>query len=183
VPAGWSLGGAVIPAGEDHVRCTITAPAGKVDVPMAIQLEGHSGAQHHSALPADDMMQAFYYHHLVVEPDWMVRVLGAGGPAVAWKPVERPVRIAAGSTGQVSLPLPPRFAGQVYFTLDDPPEDLTIEKVTRGAGDVTVVFKAGAKLKPGVKGNLIVDAYIQRQNQQRRQPIGAIPAIPFEVVQ
>jgi hypothetical protein len=182
VPAGWSLGGAVIPAGEDHVRLTITAGAGKVDVPMAIHLEGRSGALHHDALPADDMMQAFYYHHLVVEPDWMVRVLGAGGPAVAWKPVEKPVRIAAGATGQLSLPLPPRFAGQVSFTLDDPPEDLTIQKVTRGTNEVTVIFKAGAKLKAGAKGNLILDAYIQRQNQQRRQPIGAIPAIPFEVV-
>jgi hypothetical protein len=182
VPAGWSLGGAIIPAGQDQVRCTITAPAGKVDVPMAIHLEGRSGALHHDAFPAEDMMQAFYYHHLVVQPDWMVRVLGAGGPAVAWKPVEKPVRIAAGSTGQLSLPLPPRFAGQVSFTLDDPPEDLTIEKVTRGTADVTVVFKAGAKLKAGAKGNLILDAYIQRQNQQRRQPIGAIPAIPFEVV-
>jgi len=182
VPAGWSLGGAIIPAGQDQVRCTITAPAGKVDVPMAIQLEGRSGALHHNALPADDMMQAFYYHHLVVQPDWMVRVLGAGGPAVAWKAVTSPVRIAAGGTGQLSLPLPPRFAGQVSFTLDDPPEDLTIEKVTRGTNEVTVIFKAGSKLKAGVRGNLIVDAFIQRQNQQRRQPIGAIPAIPFEVV-
>jgi hypothetical protein len=182
VPAGWSLGGAVIPSGQDQVRCTITAAAGKVDVPMAIALEGRSGALHHDALPADDMMQAFYYHHLVVQPDWMVRVLGAGGPAVAWKAVEKPVRIAAGGTGQVSLPLPPRFAGQVSFTLDDAPEDLTIEKVTRGTNEVTVIFKAGAKLKAGAKGNVIVDAYIQRQNQQRRQAIGAIPAIPFEVV-
>jgi hypothetical protein len=182
VPAGWSLGGAVIPSGQDQVRCTITAAAGKVDVPMAIALEGRSGSLHHDALPADDMMQAFYYHHLVVQPDWMVRVLGAGGPAVAWKAVEQPVRIAAGGTGQVSLPLPARFAGQVSFTLDDAPEDLTIEKVTRGTNEVTVIFKAGAKLKAGAKGNVIVDAYIQRQDQQRRQPIGAIPAIPFEVV-
>jgi hypothetical protein len=182
VPPGWSLGGAVIPAGQDHVRCTITAPAGKVDLPMSVHLEGRSGGLHHDALPADDMMQAFYYHHLVVQPDWMVRVLGAGGPAVAWRPIEKPVRIAASGTGQLSLPLPPRFAGQVSFTLDDPPEDLTIEKVTRGTAEVTVVFKAGAKLKPGAKGNLILDAYIQRPNQQRRQPIGAIPAIPFEVV-
>jgi hypothetical protein len=182
VPPGWSLGGAFIPAGHDEVRCTITAPGGKVDVPMAIHLEGRSGALRHDALPADDMMQAFYFHHLVVQPDWMVRVLGAGGPAVVWKPVEKPVRIAAGGTGQLSLPLPPRFAGQVSFTLDDPPEDLTIEKVTRGTAEVTVVFKAGAKLKAGAKGNLIVDAFIQRQNQQRRQAIGAIPAIPFEVV-
>jgi hypothetical protein len=182
VPPGWSLGGAVIPTGEDHVRLTITAPAGKVDVPMAVQLEGRSGDLHHNAVPADDMMQAFYYHHLVVEPDWLVRVLGAGGPAVAWKSVEKPVRIAAGGTGQLSLPLPPRFAGQVSFTLDDPPEDLTIEKVVRETSAVTVIFHAGPKLKSGAKGNLIVNAQIQRPNQPRRQPIGAIPAIPFEVV-
>jgi hypothetical protein len=182
VPAGWTLGGAIIPPGQDQVRLTITAPAGKVDVPMAVQLEGRSGDLHHNALPAEDMMQAFYYHHLVIQPDWMVRVIGAGGPAVAWKPVEKPVRISAGATGQLSLPLPPRFAGQVTFTLDDPPDDLTIEKVVREANAVTVIFKAGAKLKPGAKGNLILDAFIQRQNQNRRQPLGAIPAIPFEVV-
>lgn len=182
VPAGWTLGGAAIPAGEDHVRLTISAPAGKVDVPMAIQLEGHAGELHHLAAPADDMMQAFYYHHLVVQPDWMVRVLGQGGPAIPLKPVAQPVKIAAGATGQFQMPLPPRFNGQVTFTLDDPPEDLTIQKVVRQGNGVTVIFHAGPKLKPGVKGNLIVNAFIQRPNAARRNPIGAIPAIPFEVV-
>jgi hypothetical protein len=128
------------------------------------------------------MMQAFYYHHLVVQPDWMVRVLGGGAPPVAWKPVEKPVRIAAGAAGQVTVPLPPRFNGQLTFTLDDPPDDVTIEKVVREAAGVTLVFHAGPKAKPGLRGNLILDAYIQRANQQRRQPIGSVPAIPFEVV-
>jgi hypothetical protein len=182
VPPGWTLGGATVPAREDHVRLTVTAPAARVDVPMAIQLEGRSGALHHLALPADDMMQAFYYHHLVVEPEWMVRVLGQGGPAIGWKPVDKPVEIRAGGEGRLRLPLPARFAGQIFFTLDDPPEDLTISKVVKGQGEVTVTFKAGPKARPGTHGNLIVDAAIQRVNQNRRQSIGAVPAIPFEVV-
>jgi hypothetical protein len=54
---------------------------------------------------------------------------------------------------------------------------------------VNITFKADpAKAKPGLKGNLILDAFIDRpapntKQGTRRQPLGTLPAVPFEVVQ
>src|SRR5271157_10783 len=85
-PAGFFLSGAVIPSGQDKVRLTLTAPRNQVNSRL-IQLEGRAaipgkkgaaGEVRHIAVPAEDMMQAFAYRHLVAEKDWMVRVIGAG---------------------------------------------------------------------------------------------------------
>ena len=43
-------------------------------------------AQVHAAIAAEDMMQAFYYHHLVAASDLLVRVMGPQRPPVMWKP-------------------------------------------------------------------------------------------------
>jgi hypothetical protein len=79
-PAGFRLNGAAIPAGQDHVQLTLTAPPLRSDSPVAIQLEGRAmidGREvRHTAVPAEDMMQAFAYHHLVPAQEWLVQVTG-----------------------------------------------------------------------------------------------------------
>ena len=48
---------------------------------------------------------------------------------------------------------------QVKFTLNQPPEGITIQEVSDGRDGVAIVFRAEpGKAKPGLKGNLIVDA-------------------------
>src|SRR6185436_1178777 len=73
-PLGFALQGGVIPAGEDRVRFTLTAPPRREDAPVAIQLEGRAtiagGEVRHTAVAAEDMMQAFAYHHLVSAAGW-----------------------------------------------------------------------------------------------------------------
>ncbi len=68
-PAGFSLAGARIPAGEDQVRVTLTVAAATGKGPIALHLEGRATiggrAVLRQAVPADDMMQAFAYRHLV----------------------------------------------------------------------------------------------------------------------
>src|SRR6185295_20010302 len=68
-PAGFTLDGAVIPAGQDSVRMTLTVAVGHIESPMKLTFEGRSNIAgkdvRHAAIAADDMMQAFYYHHLV----------------------------------------------------------------------------------------------------------------------
>ena len=59
------------------------------------------------------------------------------------------------------------------------------------AGAITLSLKDAAKAKPGLKGNLIVKASGERSlaegtqpppENRRRIPLGALPAIPFEIV-
>ena len=77
-PPGFVLSGGLIPPGQDHVRLTMTMPAKATDKSLSLHLEGRAQIQGSEArragIPAEDMMQAFYYHHLVTSTDWLVRV-------------------------------------------------------------------------------------------------------------
>ena len=73
----------------------------------------------------------------------------------------------------------------------EPPEGISIQSITEKPNGVSLVLKVQAdKAKPGLKGNLIVDAFREVQPQanaknqpRRRQAMGTLPAIPFEVVE
>ena len=194
-PADFSIAGATIPAGQDKVRITLTVPRTPVGLPLAVQLTGHASIEGHevthTAIPSQDMEQAFAYHHLVAEDAWIVRVIGTGANGLPWRPIEKPVRLSAGGTTPVELFMPPRAQNGVRLSLNDPPEGITIQSITEKPNGVSVALKVqGDKARPGLKGNLILDAFRDVQppanakNQpRRRQPMGTLPAIPFEVVE
>jgi hypothetical protein len=108
---------------------------------------------------------------------------------------DMPVKIPAGGTARVAVGASfgkslPRF----HFELSDPPEGITIKQVTPASNGLEITLQGdAAKLKPGLKGNLIVgisskggDAPAKSkgkgQANQRRTPLATLPAIPFEVV-
>ncbi|HEV2447593.1 MAG TPA: hypothetical protein VGS58_16800, partial [Candidatus Sulfopaludibacter sp.] len=192
-PPGFSMSGAAIPAGQDIVRLTITAPRTSAGTPAAIQLEGHGTVGGREvrriAVPAEDMMQAFFYRHLVPEREWMVRVTGQGVQPVLRAASGKTVKVPAGGTVAVQLSVPPRLVGDVQFALNDPPAGLAVQSVLPAANGVSVVLSAsGDQIIPGLRGNLILDAFVERPapnqgaNGRRKQPVGTVPAIPFEVV-
>lgn len=192
-PAGFTINGGAVPAGQDKVRFTMTAPRTGAATPAPIRLEGQAfaGGQElrHIAAPAEEMMQAFFYRHLVPESEWMVRVIGQGAPANLRAASEKTVRLPADGAVAVQLAVPPRLVSQVQFTLDDPPDGVTVQSVAPAGNAVWVTLKAaGGKLQPGLKGNLILEAFVERAapnqgaNARRKQPVGTVPAIPFEVV-
>jgi hypothetical protein len=78
-PAGFSLSGKV-PAGQDQAQVTLTVPRTALDEPVSLDVEGAASIQGRPvvrrAVPADDMMQAFAYHHLVPAQELLVMVLG-----------------------------------------------------------------------------------------------------------
>jgi hypothetical protein len=190
-PQNLTMSGGIIPAGQDKVRVTLTAPAGPLDIPVPVQLEGRATVDgrdlQHLAVPAEDMMQAFAYRHLVAEKAWMIRIIGAGA---ARPPVraasEKAVRISATGSAAVQVTVVPRLAGQVQLSLNEAPDGITIVNVAPVNGGLAVTLRADpAKAKPGLKGNLILDAYVERPDAKlaarRRQLLGTIPAIPFEI--
>jgi hypothetical protein len=189
--AGFALSGAAIPSGRDKVRLTVTAPRTALARPLTIELIGQAriGGHdvHRTAVPAEDMEQAFAYHHLVAESAWMVRVLGTGA-GVPWRPVATPVKLPSGGAASVQIFVPPRLVAGVKMALDDPPEGISIQSVTLAGDGVSVLLRAQAdKAKPGLKGNLILQAFREAApagaQARRRQPLGTLPAIPFEVME
>jgi hypothetical protein len=194
-PAGFTLSGAVIPGGQDSVRVTLTAPRSQVN-PRPIQLEGHAviagkkgGSEvRRTAVPAENMMQAFAYYHLVAEKEWMVRVLGAGA-GMAVRPVaDKGVKLAVGGTAPLQVFVPARLMDGMVLQLNEPPEGITIQEVQPAPNGMSLLLRADSKVKAGLKGNLIVDAFVDHivtpekgVPTKRRNLLGTLPAIPFEV--
>jgi hypothetical protein len=196
-PTGFQLGGAWIPANQDRVRMTLSVPASRIERPRPMELEGRATIAGKEArrlgVPAEDMMQAFAYRHLVPAHEWMVRVTGQGrGGTVAWKMAEKPVRLAAGGTTAVHVfvPMQGGAAARASVTLNEPPEGFAVQSTAAVRDGVSMVLKLdAAKVKPGMAGNLIVNGFVDRtvtgsdgKANRRRQPAGVLPAIPFEVV-
>jgi hypothetical protein len=197
-PGGFTLSGARIPAQQDQVRLTLTAPPTPLKDPLSLSLEGSATIQGRQvvrpAVPAEDMMQAFAYRHLVPAQDLKVAVSGRiGGRASARVLSQTPVKIPAGGTARVQVAVPTgMFMGEIQLELSDPPEGIDIQKVSPSPrGTEIVLHSDAAKVKPGLKGNLIVSAFTERtpaagddkaKAVRRRIPLGTLPAIPFEVV-
>jgi hypothetical protein len=191
-PSGFGLEGGVIPEGQDSVRVTLSAPPGRLEGPHRVAVEGRAQIEgrevRRQAVAAEDMMQAFYYHHLVPVDELLVRVLPA--QPVQWRPFpeKTQVRLTAGGSARLLVPMPARrVAEDIQFSLNQAPEGITVDTVSQGRDGLEITLKADAKVKAGLKGNLILEAYVERngnakQAARRKQPMGTLPAVGFEVV-
>jgi hypothetical protein len=193
-PAGFMLGGGWVPAGQDKVRVTVTAPAAATAEPVSLHLEGRAAIVGEDAVrpavPAEDMMQAFAYRHLVPADELRAAVSGR----YAAKGVVRilndlPLKLPAGGTARVRVGVPSSsFLGKIQLELSDPPEGISIRGTTSGRDGPEIVVQCDAKVQPGLKGNLIVQAFSANATagkgggQRPRVAVGTLPAIAFEIV-
>jgi len=197
-PEGVTLRGGTIPAGADSVRITLTSPPQATNAPHALLLEGEAQiagrSVHHVGIPADDMEQAFAWHHLVTAKDGLLLVFGQGRRNPMWKVAEDRIKLPAGGTAQIRVGIPAaQMEQQVTLALSNPPEGISIVDVSKRDGALEVRLRADSKAKTGLKGNLIVEASMIRPrnaanpnpgpNANRPFPIGTLPAIPFEIVE
>jgi hypothetical protein len=150
----------------------------------------------HLSVPAEDMMQAFAYRHLVPAKEMDVAISGRFMNRMSLKVLSAsPIRIPAGGTVRIRLGAPTRgFSDRFRLELNEPPEGITLGKVTAAdEGAEIELCSDAAKAKAGLKGNLIVNilpgqalasaAKKKKQGNQQRVVVGTLPAIPFEVVQ
>jgi hypothetical protein len=81
-PDGFRLSNGQISGTNEQVKVTLTAPFASQREPVAVTLAGRAiidgDAVMHSAVPATDMMQAFFYRHLVPAQSLEVAVLRPG---------------------------------------------------------------------------------------------------------
>jgi len=209
-PAGFLLSGARIPANQNQVRLTLMAPYASPTGPVELVLAGLAEIQGqkvvHVAVPAEDMMQAFAYRHLVPSQELMVNVVGRIQPiAFYWIAGATPVKIQAGGTGRIELGQPAavtqnrnsaksKLAAQtkITFQLSDPPDGISLKDTTESGSRTELVLQCdAAKAKPGLSGNLVVQVYLERtpdgakakaKAANQANLVNALPAIPFVVV-
>lgn len=197
-PAGFHLSGGRIPAGRDQVRMTLTAPPKAAGQATALQLEGRARISAHTisrlAIPADDVMQAFLYRHLVPAQELVVFVQNIRWRAPSMDLAgDAPVRIPAGGSARVLIQTRRSpMLEQLRLQLDEPPPGLTLHDVTLVPRGLAFQLRADKDaVQAPFADNLIVEAFRETvvpqkdgkpTNQKRRSSVGVLPAIPIEIV-
>ncbi len=197
-PKGFALSGGRVPANQDQVKLTLKAPATALEKPCTLSIEGRAKINGREifrrAVPAEDMMQAFIYHHLVPMNDLLAAVPERIRPRAPMKYLgEAPVKIPAGGTVQMKFSIiTGPMLEQVQFALSNPPEGITAQNAPPAQDGMVLVLSADdEKVKPGLKGNLIIEATAERavnpgggvqKAAKKRVSLGFLPAIPFEVI-
>ena len=196
-PEGFTLGGAWVPPGQDKVRVTLTAPPTPTQEPLSLALEGRATIQGREVVrpvvPAEDMMQAFFYRHLVPVQELKVAVSGRWMSKGQVRIISNtPVRIPSGGAARVRVAARAvTLTAKVELELSEPPEGIAIERVVPSRDGADIVLQADAtKAKPGLKGNLIVHVFAINPPvpakktpavSRPRVPVNVLPAIPFEI--
>jgi hypothetical protein len=213
-PEGFALSGTV-PADKDQAQVTLTAPRTTDAQTLSLCLEGRAtiAGQEvvHAAVPADDMMQAFFYHHLVPASALTIALPAGfspsggrvdrgpqGKPDAARRAFQNaakllsqpPVKLPLGGTAEVRVRVPAGWVkGPIALELNPWPKGLSIEKVSLDAEVMSFLVRSdAAKAKSGLKGNLTVNAFLKTpatsgagKPSDGRTPLGKLPAIPFEI--
>ncbi len=196
-PPGFELRGNRIPPGCDRICMTLTAPPKGFSQPVNLNFVGQAktdrGIIKRSAVPADDVMQAFLYRHLVPAQELLISVMKMKWP---YPPVELaasgPVQVSGGSSAMVRMKTWKRpILEEMKLELKDPPAGVSLHDVAVIPEGFSFRVQADKELAPlGHAGNLIVEAYREYfprdkdgklSTQKRRVPMGCLPAIPVEI--
>lgn len=201
-PTGFSLSGARVPENQDKMQFTLKAPPQAMGKMVDLRIEGSATVNGHTitraAVPAEDMMQAFAYRHLVPARELEVAVLANPRPvaSAALKILSAtPVNIRAGSTVRVRVATPsPAFVERFRLELRGAPEGISLTNVSPVSNGMEFVIAADEKVKPGANGNLIINVIPNNLNANsnpnqkksgdpvQRPGAPTLPAIPFQIV-
>jgi hypothetical protein len=167
-PTGFHLSGATVPAGQDKIRFTLTVPPTPTDEPLSLEFIGRVSAAGREVIrpviPADDLMQAFIYRHLVPAKELKLVISSRGMQRASPRILTTaPLRIPAGGTARLKVGAP-GLTERFQLELSDPPEGISIQNVSPSREGAEIELAADAeKVKPGMGGNVM-------------------PAIPFEII-
>lgn len=192
-PEGMRLSGNWIPSGQDHATITVTIPPSVKAGIQGLTLVGKARVGDReiirTAVAADDMMQAFYYHHLVPVGKWAINVSGRSRYGITWVlPPEKAVQIPITDKAEVRLPWLGSSAANLTLQLSNAPDGIAVADVVRDSSGAKVILTVDKeKIKPGTKGNLVFGMYGETQRrglvatstQTIRYFAGWLPAVPF----
>jgi hypothetical protein len=145
-------------------------------------------------VPAESMMQAFIWHHLIPVEDWSVIVSGNPGPKPPFDIVMPGPRIMLQLGGDTYVPVRPANKNvnpdELFVTLNEP-KGVSAKIVIDAAGAFAIKITTDAeKVEPGLRGNLLLHAHrittpAATEGNPNPKPwrtdFGYFPAIPFEI--
>jgi len=169
--AGFSTQRAVVPAGQTEAQLTIKAPA---DAALGIHPIGVAGTARlggrtvkRRAVPCEDRMQAFIYHHLVPSEELAVMITPPAAFTLALEKADGVggesggvVSIVPGGTAKVAVRAVRRkgLQGPIVLTAANLPKGLTVRRavIPKDQNRVEVVLAATKQLKPGLETSVVL---------------------------
>lgn len=171
-----TLDAGVIPAGVDRIRATLSAAAAAPPAKLAPVLRGTATANGktviRTAAPAEDLMQAFIYHHLTPFRELEVMVTEPAAPFTV-APRLPPAGVLEMPRGrEIVIPVTvvrrPGFTGPVRFQLVDPPKGIALRGggIPPGRNEGVVTLLAETKDTPaGLTENLVLTAMMPLERE------------------
>jgi hypothetical protein len=194
---GAVLSGGLVPAGQSTVRATLTVPFVSASQVLTVQLEGRAQIDGRivvrRAVPADDMMQAFFYHHLVPADELRLAIMSRGAVRVpARLDATAPIALTPGGSARVGAVVAPSYRSFADLQCEalDPPAGITLGGCSLEPTGLALTIRANAGLAVGTRGNLIVTLSGERvvppdspaaSQPRRRVMLGTLPAIAFVI--
>ncbi len=208
---GFTLSGGVIPKETDTVVMTLTAPRAPRAKPVTLSFKGTATVNGvnltRTAIPAEDVMQAFLYRHLVESHSAQAIVSGVGRnlPTYTWATAKH-LSVMPGKNIRLKvIPSRPIFNGKVEFELFNPPKGITLKVIEFHPKQVLLSVTVDASVTPGLTMNLIVRMTAEfkarggkkpstkkgknakkgkqkkKANKPWRVPLGTLPARPLAI--
>ncbi len=202
-PDGIELNRAVIPAGADKTQVTLFAKDRDVDELMGLELEGTARIKTRNvrrpAVPADDMMQAFLWRHLVSARELLLRVTEPLPVSVKLNlPKEGLIEAGPGEEILIGGDVIRQdgFKGSLRLTLSDAPDWITLKSKSFGWRNRGIVLVVSEEAPPGTFESLVLNGTItitKPKDDPTYNPIlkwlnrktykFAIGAIPVQIVE
>ena len=190
-PAGFKLSGGAVPTNQDQVRLSLAAPAqaepgilksawkaARSSTEQQVVRPGGPGGRHDAGLclPASGSVEGTGGLHPGSSP--------AQARLAIYRLRLRPNPRRRQRRGEGAEPPAVAFTNNFQLELNAPPDGISIENVSSVGTELEILLHSdAAKIKPGAKGNLIVNIMAKRQPAARpaagpRQPAPPRPRRP-----
>ncbi len=203
-PEGITVRGNKIPEGEESAELVLSIPRSVKEQPLALHIEGEATIKEErvrrTAVPSDNWMQAFIYHHLVpadrllllATPRASVRKPKSAGGGTAG--VET-IQIAAGGFARYQVALPQLDnLDDIRVKVVQPAQGIEISRLVAGPGGLVMLLKADADLlNPGDEGDLVLEMTLNskpttaktspngKTDPDKSKPVGSIPIVRYRI--
>ncbi|MCY3020386.1 MAG: hypothetical protein NTW87_15310 [Planctomycetota bacterium] len=184
--SGLCLDGAGIPQGTDRVRVTISATEKAAVATIVPTLRGTATVDGKTvsrvALPAEDLMQAFIYQHLVPCKEQVVMVTKPAAPfsISARLPASGCLELPLGK--EVVFPITvirgKGFDGPIRVQLVDAPKGVTLKRgwIAAGKNSGQVAVQADEKVEAKLRENMILSGTMTLEKPGSGTPAPAAPS-------
>jgi hypothetical protein len=167
-PQGIELQRAVIPEGADSARIIIAAKSRAQEQMLSLEIEGladcGSLVVRRRAVPAEDMMQAFIYRHLVTAQQLLVQVTEPEPVTVSIHlPKDGVFRVRPDSpiTLNASVKWRDNVRGGIKLTLADPPEWLALRTNNLSGVGGEIILDVSPNAEPGNAATVLLNGTVR----------------------